>query len=155
MKRKNSRTKYIILFTILTLLVIISCIGYYKIIYVPKEFSPLYDAVYEKVKDAHLSKDEINTLCTQLSDSGFTIDTINDLDPLMLNQSNQTYGPEALGADLVKVISDTMQDGYVYKQELDLAGPGESISVYQSDGLTIIGSYTPNQKKETNTSTHN
>lgn len=80
---------------------------------------------------------------------------INDLNPLKTNKNGQTYGPYILGADLVAVISDNGEEGYILRSELEavydegeIDSPQKArnkaeekgrLTVYKDDGTTVIG----------------
>ncbi len=111
-------------------------------------------SLYEKVKNANLSQSEMEQLDSQLHDEGFLDENIDDLHELNINQYGQTYGPEALGADLIEVVADDGQIGYVYRTDLEelqadsledaLKYSGEIVilTVYEKDGKTKIGTFT-------------
>lgn len=116
----------------------------------------------EKVQDTNLSNDDINELYVYLKDNGYTDQQIKELQELHTNDRGQTYGAEAFLPDLVVVISDQGEVGYVYAKELDeipggnVNSPSEAaeymknrdkylpyvIDVYDSDGETEIGTFT-------------
>ncbi|MGB4660032.1 MAG: GNAT family N-acetyltransferase [Mobilitalea sp.] len=64
------------------------------------------DALFEKVKDAGLSLEQIEQLDNKLRAQGFYEEDIESFDALYKNRYGQTYGPEFLEANLVAVISD-------------------------------------------------
>ena len=116
----------------------------------------------EKVQDTNLSNDDINELYVYLKDNGYTDQQIKELQELHTNDRGQTYGAEAFLPDLVVVISDQGEVGYVYAKELEeipegnVNNPAEAaeymqnrdkylpyvIDVYDSDGETEIGTFT-------------
>ena len=73
---------------------------------------------------------------------------------LEVNSSGLTYGIDALGADLIAVISDQGEHGYIYRRGLDrpsprtieealaISGKGRVITVFKEDGVTEIGTFT-------------
>lgn len=111
-------------------------------------------SLYEKVKNANLSQSEMEQLDSKLHDEGFSDENIADLHDLNVNQNNQTYGPDALGADLIEVVADDGQIGYIYRSDLEELEPksiedalkhsGEvtTLTVYESDGKTPISTFT-------------
>lgn len=116
----------------------------------------------EKVQDTNLSNDDINELYVYLKDNGYTDQQIKELQELHTNDRGQTYGAEAFLPDLVVVISDQGEVGYVYAKELEeipgsyVNSPSEAveymqnrdkylpyvIDVYDSDGETKMGTFT-------------
>ncbi|MBE5953156.1 MAG: hypothetical protein E7257_03230 [Lachnospiraceae bacterium] len=118
--------------------------------------SMLYEAIQEKVENAELSEDDIQMIidANGLVENFDNVEFINNLNELQVNENGQTYGPDILNADLIAVISDQGEEGYVYREELyDEAPktPEEAIStngevivikVYLSDGITEIGTFT-------------
>jgi len=114
------------------------------------------DALFEKVKDAGLSQEQIEQLDNKLKAQGFSEEDIESFDALYKNRYGQTYGPDFLEANLVAVISDEGYEGYIYREDLnppDFTSPEEAlkwqesrpeyiiIPVYKSDGKTVIGSF--------------
>ena len=110
-------------------------------------------ALYEKVQNADYSQEQIEELNDQLKNQEFSDDDIANLNELKVNEYGQTYGPDALGADLIEVISDEGEIGYVYREDLESTEPksleealeNEEISrikVYKNDGKTEIGTFT-------------
>lgn len=115
------------------------------------------NALLEKVKDAGLNQKQIDDLYHKLRSEGFSEEDIANLDSMQKNRYGQTYGPDALEANLVKVISDEGFEGYVYREDLgyspSFTTPEEAIKwqetkpqfilipVYESDGKTIIGTF--------------
>lgn len=107
-------------------------------------YSKLSDAVHEKVAEAQLSGRDMQTISEGLSEHGWEASEVEDLEPLGKNANGQTYGPEALAADLVLVDMDEGGQGYVYKEDL-LKGDEEGalvLDAYQSDGITKAGHFT-------------
>lgn len=120
--------------------------------------SKVSDALQSKIKDANLNTNQINKLYNNLKQDGFSESAIENLDILSVNEYGITFGPDALGADLIKVISDGGIEGYVYRDELypekKIKTPEEAIKdqidnlegrvipVYKSDGKTVIGNFT-------------
>lgn len=115
------------------------------------------DALMEKVEDAGLSNEQIDKINQELLEGGFSEEDIKNFLPLHRNENGQTYGIDALGADLIAVTSSEGLFGYVYREELypeqDFKTPEEAIAwqkshtediilpVYKSDGLTAIGTF--------------
>ena len=117
-------------------------------------------ALYEKVKNADLSQSEIEQLDNQLHNEGFSEENIADLHELNVNQNGQSYGPDALGADLIEVIADDGQIGYIYRNDLEelqaqnleeafkRSGEIVTLTVYGEDGETKISTFTLSDGKE-------
>lgn len=114
----------------------------------------VYEKIYEKVKNANLSEEQINDIVNDFTNDSEAVNGIEYLDELKINENGLTYGPDELGADLIAVISDQGELGYVYRDELykdnvcsidDALLYEEGIiilNVYASDGITIIGTFT-------------
>lgn len=111
--------------------------------------------LWNKVKDAGLTNEEFRNLLNKLrKEDGITVEVIKNTDALMVNENNITYGPDFLGAELVSVISDDGISGYVYRSDLEGSAPGsiqealetsgkeQVLTVYESDGATVIGTFT-------------
>lgn len=125
----------------------------YAIIYVS-------DELYEKLKDAELSREEMGEIQENLQNWGFTSEDVLRLEGVSRNEEGLTYGPDALGADLIAVISDQGEKGYIYRSEFEnsdrkiLEGvsekreEGKTLKVYQSDGKTVIGTFTLSNGKQ-------
>ena len=117
-------------------------------------YTDLYAAVSEKVSDAGNPEKEVSELADELAKQGYSLEEVNSMPPLKKNQYGQTYGPDALGAELIAAESDEGRDGYVYRNELEEDGiqtPEEAakksyhtvrLNVYKSDGRTVIGYFT-------------
>lgn len=117
-------------------------------------YTDLYDAVSEKVSDAGKSEREVIELADELERQGYSLEDIDSMPLLRKNQYGQTYGPDALGAELICTESDEGVDGYVYRDELEEDGiqtpeeaakkPHETVrlKVYKSDGRTVVGYFT-------------
>ncbi|MCB6415684.1 hypothetical protein LI221_11520 [Faecalimonas umbilicata] len=109
-------------------------------------------AIYAKVKDVNMTRNEIENLDNQIKREGFTEDNIENLNELKENENGQTYGPDMLGADLIEVEMDNGEIGYVYREELyntpvDLNEAMEGkdtlvLDAYKNDGETKIGQFT-------------
>lgn len=114
------------------------------------------DALFEKVKDAGLSEEQIVQLDNKLREQGFSEEDIESFDDLHKNRNGQTYGPDFLEANLVAVISEEGYKGYVYREDLNppnFNSPEEAlkwqeskpeytiIPVYKSDGKTVVGTF--------------
>lgn len=109
--------------------------------------------LYEKVRNADYSQEQIKELDAQLKQQEFSDDDITILNGLNVNEYGQTYGPDALGADLIEVISDQGEVGYVYREDLEVTEANTLketleneevyiIKVYENDGKTEIGTFT-------------
>ena len=107
----------------------------------------------EKVKNTDMSQKEINSLGNALEEWGFSDENISDLNELQTNKNGLTYGPDALGADLIEVISNDGKLGYVYREDLEVSernnitdalnSSGQfTINVYDCNGETVIGTFT-------------
>ena len=130
-----------------TVLLCVVPVTVYAATYVSKE-------LYDKLKNAGLSYEEMSEIQENLQGWGFTQEEILVLGELSKNEDGLTYGPDALGADLIAVISDQGEKGYIYRSDYDAAdaktleealdGRKEAIviKVYQSDGKTQIGTFT-------------
>ena len=118
-------------------------------------------ALWTKVKAANLSDREFHDLLEELrNDRAITVDRINEMEPLRLNENGITYGVDVLGAELISVYADDWTEGYVYRSELEGSVPGsieealavsgkqQSYTVYEADGVTAIGTFTPGKEKE-------
>ena len=117
--------------------------------------SHISDRLYEKVKETKYTEDEMLELQKNLQDYGFTGEDIDELHALNVNAMGKTYGPDVLGADLIEVISDEEEIGYIYREELEGDAPGsiaeamqeqleggeKRIPIYKSDGMTVIGTF--------------
>ena len=110
-------------------------------------------ALHEKVHNANYSQAQIEELDAELKEQGFSEGDIAILNDIKVNEYGQTYGPDALGADLIEVISDQGEIGYVYRENLEateantigealLSGEMLSLKVYENDGKTEIGTFT-------------
>lgn len=112
-----------------------------------------YQVLYEKVRNTNYSQEQIEDLNAQLKNQEFSDDDIAFLNDLKVNEYGQTYGPDALGADLIEVISDQGEIGYVYREDLEVTESNTidealqnegacRIKVYENDGRTEIGTFT-------------
>jgi len=110
-------------------------------------------ALYEKTRNAGLTQDEIVGLDTDLKEHGFREEAISGFDDLQVNEAGQTYGPDALGADLIEVMYQEGKIGYVYRTDLYGNQPQtirealnepktRNLTVYDKDGKTVIGTFT-------------
>lgn len=112
-----------------------------------KNTSPYLQIVTDKVKDAGYSSKEIEAIATELENNGFSLETLKKLDDIQINAFGETYGPEALHADLISVVYDDSKLGYIKRQDFQKAtgtpsintGDKYSLPVYKSDGRTKIG----------------
>lgn len=111
-----------------------------------------------------LKDDDLEALYYELQEQGYTDAEILELESLRVNKNGLTYGPDCLGADLILVTSDQGDDGYVYRDDLEFDTSfktpeeallwqeeiaehyinGYSITVYECDGETMIGTFTLN-----------
>lgn len=108
----------------------------------------------EKVEKTEYTEKQIDTLHAELNEAGFTDEDISNMRALEVNSSGLTYGIDALGADLIAVISDQGEHGYIYRRDLDrpsprtieealaISGKGRVITVFKEDGVTEIGTFT-------------
>lgn len=113
--------------------------------------------IYEKVKETSYTDEEIELLDLELKKQGFSEDTIRELNELKTNINGQTYGPDALGADLIEVIYDTNKTGYLLREEYEAAISINEIkevdnqtgtiylNVYDQEGESIIGVFVLNK----------
>ena len=116
--------------------------------------NPLFMALSDKVKNTNYTQDQIEVLCRQLEEQGFSEEDINRIPELNMNDEGLLYGSDHLGADLISVKSDQGVSGYVYRRELDQATEANSIDealanskvavikVYKEDGKEEIGTFT-------------
>lgn len=113
----------------------------------------------EKVEDTDMTPKEINSLGNVLEEWGFSDENISDLNELQTNENGLTYGPDALGADLIEVVSDDGKLGYVYREDLEVSEGKNitdaltsnkvfTINVYDCDGETVIDTFTLTDGKE-------
>lgn len=107
----------------------------------------------EKTKNANLTQEEIQQLDKQLKEDRFTDSQISKFHELNVNKRGQTYGPDALGADLIEVIADDGKPGYIYRTDLEATEASSLeeamksldnvvLNVYDQDGENIIGTFT-------------
>lgn len=110
-------------------------------------------ATYEKVWNVDYSQEQIEELDAQLKNQQFSNDDIANLNELKVNEYGQTYGPDVLGSDLVEVISNQGEIGYVYRGDLEVTEANTinealkneevcRIKVYENDGRTEKGTFT-------------
>ena len=111
-------------------------------------------SLYEKVINANLSQSEMEQLDSRLHEQGFSDENISDLNELNVNQYGQTYGPDALGADLIEVVADDGQIGYIYRNDMEefqaqsledalkYSEEVVTLTVYEKDGKTKISTFT-------------
>lgn len=113
----------------------------------------------EKVQNANYSQAQIEELDGRLKSQGFSEDDIAALNDVKVNEYGQTYGVDALGAELIEVISDQGEMGYVYREDLEateadtidealLNEKGSSLKAYKDDGKTEIGTFTLTDGKQ-------
>lgn len=111
------------------------------------------EALLGKVRNADYSQEQIEELDVRLKQQEFSDEDIKILNDLNVNEYGQTYGPDALGADLIEVISDQGEIGYVYRADLEKTeantitealqdGDLCKLKVYKYDGRTPIGTFT-------------
>lgn len=116
--------------------------------------------LWTKVKNADLTDEEFQELLYNLRKQGLTTDSITNSGELRINKNGVTYGPDLFGAELIAAYSDDGTLGYVYRKDLEgdmpktieealaVSGKGRVITVYASDGVTIIGTFTMVGEKE-------
>ena len=116
----------------------------------------IYSAVYEKVKNSGMTKDEISDLADVLEGLNYSADDIEAMEPVQRNEDGQSYGIDILNADLIAAVADNGKQGYVYRKDLepeDFKNPEEAaeysadrsafrIKVYKKDGKAVIGYFT-------------
>ena len=104
----------------------------------------------EKVKNVNYTSEQIEELDKQLKEQHFSEEYIEQLEKLNTNSDGLIYGPDVLGADLIEVISDQGQLGYIYRTDYDGAEPNKEVvlTVYKEDGKTIIGTFKLTDGKE-------
>lgn len=114
--------------------------------------SEISHVLYEKVRNVGYSYEKIQKLEDELTKQGFSEEDISNLKELQVNENGQTYGPDNLGADLIEVISEEGDIGYIYRTDLEkseaksideaLGSNGETVlKVYENDGITEIGTF--------------
>ncbi|MDE6025791.1 MAG: hypothetical protein K2G45_10105 [Lachnospiraceae bacterium] len=122
-----------------------------------EELDYCIEILKDKVKEADLSEGDFQKLIIDLylGASPKIIDELINDDGLKVNEYGQTYGSDTLYyPDLIKVVSDDGQYGYVYKSEMEADrpksmspedieafnnAPSKVYDVYKSDGKTVIG----------------
>lgn len=119
-----------------------------------KATDSIRELIKGKVESAGLPKEELDDIVVQFNGQDNAEEYIMDVDELHVNSNNQTYGPDMWGGDLVAVISDEGEQGYVYRDELyadevdtleeavNYTDEERVLNVYDSDGETIIGTFT-------------
>ena len=120
-----------------------------------KVSNSLKDLIKGKVEDAGLPEEELDELVASFEGQENAEEYIMNLDELQVNSNNQTYGPDMWGGDLISVISDQGEQGYVYRDELyvddgvdtleeaiNYESEERVLDVYASDGETVIGTFT-------------
>lgn len=130
-------------------------------------YSHAVEVMKDKIEDTDMDAAEMEELYHYLKEEeGFSDENIEMADPLCTNENGQTYGPVIWDPDLISVTSDQGDDGYVYREDFyydeiyakDFHTPedalawqkawqemypnGYSIPVYESDGETLIGTFT-------------
>lgn len=149
MKKKLFSTSIITIILIAIVALPITAYGAYQV----------SQALHEKVQSANYSQSQIEELDGQLKSQGFSDDDIAALNDVKINEYGQTYGVDALGAELIEVISDQGEIGYVYRENLEATEAdtidealfnekGYSIKVYKNDGRTEIGTFTLTDGKQ-------
>lgn len=154
-KIKHTKVRYRIILTqcicLLALIILVPTTTYAMV--------SISQTLFEKVKDAGLSEQELVQLDNELKDSGFTDEQLVNFYSLKINEDGQTYGPDAFGADLIAVLCQDGTEGYVYREDLypenNFKTPEEAINwqnsqtddrlitIYKSDGKTVLGKYNP------------
>jgi len=151
-KHTKVRTRILItqIICVLLLLILIPATAYAAV--------KVSDAFLEKVKVADLSNSQMEKLYNQLKECEFSDEEIENFSALRRNENGQIYGIDALEADLISATSVEGIDGYVYREDLynyepDFKTPeeaiewqeshtgGRTIPVYESDGITVIGTF--------------
>ncbi len=106
--------------------------------------------------DAGYEEDRIRMIAADLFSSGYGIENMSKLDPVHRNADGLTYGPDALGADLISCIADDGKPGFVYASEMNpetdglvtleqierAASEDIVLNVYAADGKTVVGKFT-------------
>lgn len=151
--RKTYIGKRILVFNALLILAI-SIVTPISVYAAARLSNSLYEMVQEKTKNGNLTEKEIQEILIQFENQENAKEYIYNYTSLEINENEQTYGPDIWNADLITVISDQGDLGYVYREELyydDISSPDEAIqynkevkilNVYLSDGKTIIGTFT-------------
>lgn len=125
------------------------------IILIPVTIYAAYQAsqvLYNKVKNAGYSQEEMMQLDSDLKKYGFGDKDISILNELHANESGLTYGPDILGADLIEVVSQEGNMGYIYRKDLEeieansideaIQEKGDiKITVYDKEGEKNIGTF--------------
>lgn len=126
-------------------------------VYAAYQVSPI---LMEKVKNANYTPEQIEELDKQLKEQHFSEEYIEPLEELNTNSDGLTYGPDVLGADLILVVSDQGEMGYIYRSDYEqadattldeaIANPNREVTltVYDKDGKTKIGTFTLTDGKQ-------
>ena len=81
--------------------------------YIPKE-------LYDRLNGIGISMEEVNEIQQNMQGWGFAPEFIlSALGQLSRNEDGLTYGPDVVGADLISVMSDQSESGYVYRSDMD------------------------------------
>ena len=67
------------------------------------------------------------------------------------NEFGLTYGPDILGADLIEVVSEEGNIGYVYRKDLDAEKADTLENALDDKGNRVLKVYDKNGKKEIGT----
>ena len=120
----------------------------------------LFMVLSNKVKNTNYTQEQIEVLCRQLEEQGFSEQDICRIPELHMNDEGLIYGSEHLGADLISVKSDQGVSGYIYRSDMDQATEANSIAealtnpkgtvlkVYKEDGKEEIGTFTLSDGKK-------
>lgn len=120
----------------------------------------LFMFLSDKVKNTNYTQEQIEVLCRELEEQGFSERDIYRIPELHMNEGGLVYGSEHLGADLISVKSDQGVSGYIYRSDMDQATEANSIAealtnpkgavlkVYKEDGKEEIGTFTLSDGKK-------
>ena len=125
--------------------------------------------IFEKTKDADITQKEREQIQENFEEIGITDpERIKEFDSLQRNENGQTYGSYIYDPDLIAMINDDDEIGYVYAEEFywedeivdGFKTPEEVLAwkeekekivaeqgyikkmlIYESDGETVIGAY--------------
>ncbi len=120
------------------------------------ELAAYTNEVRRLTSDAGYTEEQIRIIAADLFSANFGVANMSKLEPLLRNEAGFTYGPEALGADLISCIADDGKPGFVYASEMNpetdgLVTPEQIeraasedivLNVYAADGKEVIGEFT-------------
>ena len=106
---------------------------------------------YDKVKNSSYTQEEMVQLEQDLNKYGFSENDISNLNELNTNEFGFTYGPDILGADLIEVVSEEGNIGYVYRKDLDAEKADTLENALDDKGNRVLKVYDKNGKKEIGT----